>query len=435
MLSAESHHVGFAMSPARADARLHKLEFVSLAASKVMVIIVALGGHVPQKIVDVGEPLSPEDLRRAAEYVNREFTGMPLVQVRDALVARLQQDRSLYDRLMAKAFELASRSLADTPGEHTLFVEGAASLLEDVTPNAELPLDTLRALLQMMEEKQRLVRLLNEYLDGPGLTVVIGAEHTDPNLRPFSLVAVDLFGRPGHRQRWRDRADAHALLEDDRRWSTAPRRPSHACCGSQLISSRGRHAGHASLAVAGRSTKRSVMTEQPNETPALPQDGTPDPEAAGQDVAADDPVAQLKRERDEDHDRLLRLTAEFDNYRKRIERERRETSERAAASLLEDLLPIVDDLERALGVDAGPGGEAYRKGVEIIYKQLHDFLTRRGVTAMDVLGADFDPHVHQAVAHEPSPGARDGEVIEEMRRGYKLGDRLLRPAMVKVAKA
>jgi heat-inducible transcriptional repressor len=189
MLSVESHHVGFALSPARADARLHKLEFVSLAASKVMVIIVALGGHVSQKIVDVGEPLSPEDLRRGAEYVNREFSGMPLVQVRDALIARLLQDRNLYDRLMAKAFELASRSLADTPGEHTLFVEGAASLLEDVAPNAELPLATLRTLLQMMEEKQRLVRLLNEYLEGPGLTVVIGAEHSDPNMRPFSLVA------------------------------------------------------------------------------------------------------------------------------------------------------------------------------------------------------------------------------------------------------
>ncbi len=189
MLSTESHHVGFALSPAHADARLHKLEFVSVAASRVMVIIVALGGHVSQKIVDVDDPLSPEDLRRAAEYVNREFTGMPLLQVRDTLIARLLEDRSLYDRLMAQAFELASRSLADTPGEHTLFVEGAASLLEDVAPNAELPLATLRALLQMMEEKQRLVCLLNEYLEGPGLTVVIGAEHTDPNMRPFSLVA------------------------------------------------------------------------------------------------------------------------------------------------------------------------------------------------------------------------------------------------------
>ncbi len=177
------------------------------------------------------------------------------------------------------------------------------------------------------------------------------------------------------------------------------------------------------------------MTEEVNETPALPQEGTPDPDAARPDDGAVDRVAQISRERDEYYDRVLRLTAEFDNYRKRIERERRETGERAAASLLEELLPIVDDLERALEAEAGPGAESYRQGVEIIYKQLADLLTRRGITVMDVLGADFDPHVHQAVAHEPSPGARDGEVIEVVRRGYNLGDRLLRPAMVKVAKA
>jgi len=177
------------------------------------------------------------------------------------------------------------------------------------------------------------------------------------------------------------------------------------------------------------------MTEEPKETTVLPQDGTPDPDNAAPGAAAEDAIASIRRERDEHYDRVLRLTAEFDNYRKRIERERRETGERAAASLLEDLLPIVDDLERALAAEAGPGAESYRKGVEIIYKQLADLLTRRGVTAMEVVGADFDPHVHQAVAHEPAPGAREGEVIEEMRRGYKLGDRLLRPAMVKVAKA
>ena len=177
------------------------------------------------------------------------------------------------------------------------------------------------------------------------------------------------------------------------------------------------------------------MTEEVNETPALPQDGTPDPEPPGR---ATPPTIGSRRSRASGtsyYDRVLRLTAEFDNYRKRIERERRETGERAAASLIEELLPIVDDLERALGAEAGPGAESYRKGVEIIYKQLADLLTRRGVTVMDVLGNDFDPHVHQAVAHEESPGARDGEVIEELRRGYKLGDRLLRPAMVKVAKA
>jgi molecular chaperone GrpE len=176
------------------------------------------------------------------------------------------------------------------------------------------------------------------------------------------------------------------------------------------------------------------MTEEANETPAPLQEGAHEPEAA-ETEGADDRLSQITRERDEYYDRVLRLTAEFDNYRKRVERERRETSERAAVSVVEELLPIVDDLERALGAEAGPGAESYRKGVEIIYKQLADLLTRRGVTLIDAVGADFDPHVHQAVAHEPSPGARDGEVIEEMRRGYKIGDRLLRPAMVKVAKA
>jgi molecular chaperone GrpE len=176
------------------------------------------------------------------------------------------------------------------------------------------------------------------------------------------------------------------------------------------------------------------MTEQANETPALPEEGTPDADAVDQATTAADP-ARLRQERDDHYDRLLRLTAEFDNYRKRVERERRETFERAAASIIEDLLPIVDDFERALGADAGPGAEPYKKGVEIIHRQLADLLTRRGVTAIETVGADFDPHLHQAVAYEPAPGAREGEVIEELRRGYKLGDRLLRPAMVKVAKA
>jgi molecular chaperone GrpE len=176
------------------------------------------------------------------------------------------------------------------------------------------------------------------------------------------------------------------------------------------------------------------MTEQANETPALPEEGTPDADAADQATTAADP-ARLRQERDDHYDRLLRLTAEFDNYRKRVERERRETFERAAASIIEDLLPIVDDFERALGADTGPGAEPYKKGVEIIHRQLADLLTRRGVTAIETVGADFDPHLHQAVAYEPAPGAREGEVIEELRRGYKLGDRLLRPAMVKVAKA
>jgi heat-inducible transcriptional repressor len=104
-------------------------------------------------------------------------------------MARLMQERTLYDRLMARALEIASQTLADDAGEQRLFVEGAASLLDGAKHDTEVSLPTLRALLELIEEKQRLVRLLAEYLDGPGLTVVIGAEHTDPNLQPFSLIA------------------------------------------------------------------------------------------------------------------------------------------------------------------------------------------------------------------------------------------------------
>ena len=144
-------------------------------------------------------------------------------------------------------------------------------------------------------------------------------------------------------------------------------------------------------------------------------------------------VEALKAERDALQDRLLRTAAEFDNYRKRIDRERRDQSDSAAASLLAEVLPVVDNLERALQAPSGPEAAGYRAGVELIHRQMVDLLRKRGVTPIEALGADFDPRFHQAVSQESSQTHRDGEVMEEMQRGYMLGDRLLRPAMVKVA--
>ena len=148
-------------------------------------------------------------------------------------------------------------------------------------------------------------------------------------------------------------------------------------------------------------------------------------------VEADD----LQRQRDDYYDRLLRKTAEFENYKKRVERDRQSMAESAAADLVRDLLPLVDDLERALKADAGADGtEGYRRGVELIHRQLLEVLRKRGVRPIEALGAEFDPHFHEAVSYEAAAGRREGEVIEEFARGYMLGDRLLRPAMVKVAK-
>jgi molecular chaperone GrpE len=129
---------------------------------------------------------------------------------------------------------------------------------------------------------------------------------------------------------------------------------------------------------------------------------------------------------------MLRTAADFDNYRKRMDRERRDLAEQTAGEAIKDLLPIIDNLERAL--QAAAEDDPLRKGVELIHKQMLEMLRKRGVTPIEALGADFDPNVHEAVTHEESDQHREGEVMEELQRGYKVGERLLRPAMVKVAK-
>jgi molecular chaperone GrpE len=169
---------------------------------------------------------------------------------------------------------------------------------------------------------------------------------------------------------------------------------------------------------------------------AMPSEDTM-PNRPGDPGASDDTIV---RERDELRDRLLRTAAEFDNYRKRTERERRELAEYAAADLIRELLPVVDDLERALAtpVEPGPGADrvaAYRDGIGLIHRQLLDVLKRRGVEVIDVEGQAFDPQWHEALAKEPVAGRRDGDITAEIRRGYRLGQRLLRAALVKVAQA
>jgi molecular chaperone GrpE len=175
---------------------------------------------------------------------------------------------------------------------------------------------------------------------------------------------------------------------------------------------------------------RSTTAEAVDDVP----DSSAQPAEDEGSAANVDALGELRREKDALQDRLLRLAAEFDNYRKRVDRDRKDQAEAAVARAVEDLLPIIDDLERALEAPAGDS-KSYRQGVELIYRQMTELLRRRGVTPIEAVGTDFDPQVHQAVAHEVSPGHREGEVVEELRRGYKLGDRLLRPAMVKVAKA
>ena len=126
------------------------------------------------------------------------------------------------------------------------------------------------------------------------------------------------------------------------------------------------------------------------------------------------------------------MQAEFDNARKRAQKEQQDFRDFALADTIKNLLPVVDNLERGLQSKSDPAD--FRAGIELIYKQLRDVLTKLGVQPIEAKGQQFDPRFHEAVEMVDTPDAPDHEVLDEWQRGYKLKDRLLRPAMVRVAR-
>ena len=146
-------------------------------------------------------------------------------------------------------------------------------------------------------------------------------------------------------------------------------------------------------------------------------------------------LENLKKERDSLYDRLLRKQAEFENYKKRMEREKSEFMQFASSELIKELLNALDSFDLALRNAAaeGKGGEKTLRGLELIYKQLQDTLARFGLKPIESKGKRFDPNFHQAVSTQATKEVEENTVIEEMRKGYTLNGRLLRPAMVTVS--
>ena len=146
-------------------------------------------------------------------------------------------------------------------------------------------------------------------------------------------------------------------------------------------------------------------------------------------------IEALKKDRDNLYDRLLRKQAEFENYRKRMDREKSEFMQFASSELMKELLNALDSFDLAIRNAAaeGKGGEHTLRGFELIYKQLQDTLTRFGLKPIEAKGKKFDPNFHQAVSTQPTKDVEENTVIEEMRKGYTLNGRLLRPAMVSVS--
>ncbi len=185
--------------------------------------------------------------------------------------------------------------------------------------------------------------------------------------------------------------------------------------------------------------KESVGLEGENAVEPAPEPSPqPSAESAAGPAAPDaaalaEQLAALKADKEELWKTLIRRQADFENYRKRLERERHEAGRDAVARLIEGLLPVLDAFERALAAHDDPAYEDYRKGFELIYRQLGDALARQGVERIAAEGKRFDPHVHQAIERVETDEHEDGAVIAVLQPGYRLRDTVLRPAAVRVA--
>jgi len=179
-------------------------------------------------------------------------------------------------------------------------------------------------------------------------------------------------------------------------------------------------------------TKEIRPEDIERELPPAEDDGSSDGQSASSATQQDE-LTRAKRERNELLDRLARLQAEFENYRKRSAREQQDFREYAVADAVRSLLPVLDSLDLALKNSAGETSELH-SGVELTRKQFMDALAKLGLREIAAKGEPFDPQYHQAIEMVDTADVPDHQIIDELQRGYKLKDRLLRPAMVRVAR-
>ena len=197
----------------------------------------------------------------------------------------------------------------------------------------------------------------------------------------------------------------------------------------------GKSNGQSDIRVEDKRRRADLEHELP---PADPADGFEEKEANAEAAALeprqDDEIKKLRDERDSLFDRLARLQAEFDNYRKRAAKENADFRDYAVADAAKALLPAIDNLALALKSASGSPDD-FRKGVELIQRQLQDTLQKLNVQEIRAKGQPFDPRFHEAIEVVESDKVPDHHVLEELQPGYRMKDRLLRPAMVKVAKS
>ena len=177
-------------------------------------------------------------------------------------------------------------------------------------------------------------------------------------------------------------------------------------------------------------TAGTVATPDAEEAAETASEPVPEEEQA--ETPAEDPSEKLRAELTAEKDRNMRLLADFDNFRRRVTREKNETYQRATEATIAEFLPILDNFDRAIA-QAPKAGDPFADGVRMVHGQFSDVLAKAGLTPISSVGEPFNPDIHEAIAYQPSPDAPEGQVVYEAKRGYRMGDRVIRPASVIVS--
>jgi heat-inducible transcriptional repressor len=185
LLSRLSRHVGFVLAPEIGRTAFRHIDFVPLARPRVLAVMVSLSGLVTHKVIEVEDPRSPEELQACANYLNAQFTGMTLGEIRKHLLELMKEEKALYDSLLKKVLALGEQAFAAADGEASVYLDGTSNMLSRLEFE---DLARMRSLFRTFEEKGRLVRILNACISGDGIRVLIGHENPDPGLRDLSLV-------------------------------------------------------------------------------------------------------------------------------------------------------------------------------------------------------------------------------------------------------
>jgi heat-inducible transcriptional repressor len=189
VLSRLSRHVGFVLAPDIARTSFRHVDLVALAHPRVLVVMVSTSGIVTNKVIEVEDRLSAEELQACANYLNTHYSGMALSAIRRSLLELMKEEKALYDSLLTKVVALGERAFASEADAASVYLDGASNML--VQPEFE-DLERMRALFRTFEEKGRLVKILNACLSGDGVRILIGHENPDPGLRDLALVTASL---------------------------------------------------------------------------------------------------------------------------------------------------------------------------------------------------------------------------------------------------